>query len=125
MTRRVLFISPHFPPDSSAATHRVRLLAPHLAGHGWDPTVLTVDPADYEGALDPALAASVPDSVRVIRARAWPASITRRLGIGDLGLRAYRGLKRSATTLLERERSDVPGPAGTGVEAAFRRRVRS
>jgi len=107
MTRRVLFISPHFPPDSSAATHRVRLLAPHMAGHGWDPTVLTVDPADYEGALDPALAASVPDSVRVIRARAWPASITRRLGIGDLGLRAYRGLKRSATTLLERERFDA------------------
>jgi hypothetical protein len=107
MTRRVLLISPHFPPDSSAGTHRVRLLAPHMAGHGWEPTVLTVDPADYEGALDPALAASVPDNVRVVRARAWPASITRRLGIGDLGLRAYRGLKRSATTLLERERFDA------------------
>jgi hypothetical protein len=103
----VLFVSPHFPPDSSAGTHRVRLLAPHMAGHGWEPTVLTVDPADYEGALDPALARSVPDTVRVVRARAWPASITRRLGIGDLGLRAYRGLKRAATTLLEREPFDA------------------
>ena len=28
--RRVLMISPHYPPDSTAATHRVRLLAPHL-----------------------------------------------------------------------------------------------
>ena len=43
MTRRVLMVSPHFPPDSSAATHRVRLLAPHLAGYGWEPTVVTVD----------------------------------------------------------------------------------
>ena len=105
--RRVLIISPHFPPDSSAGTHRVRLLAPHLAGHGWEPTVLTVDPNDYEGALDPLLAASVPDNVRVVRARAWPAGITRRLGIGDLGLRAYRGLKRAATALLENERFDA------------------
>ena len=105
--RRVLLVSPHFPPDSSAGTHRVRLLAPHMAGHGWEPTVLTVDPADYEGALDPALAASVPEHVRVIRTRAWPASITRQLGIGDLGLRAYQGLKRAATTLLERERFDA------------------
>ncbi len=105
--RRVLLISPHFPPDSSAGTHRVRLLAPHLASHGWEPTVLTVDPADYEGALDPSLAASVPDSVRVVRARAWPASVTRRLGIGDLGLRAYAGLKRAATSLLAHEKFDA------------------
>ena len=105
--RRVLLISPHFPPDSSAGTHRVRLLAPHLAGHGWEPTVLTVDPADYEGALDPALAGSVPGHVRVIRARAWPAPVTRRLGIGDLGLRAYSGLKREATALLQNERFDA------------------
>jgi len=105
--RRVLIISPHFPPDSSAGTHRVRLLAPHLAACGWEPTVLTVDPGDYEGALDPVLAASVPENVRVVRARAWPASITRRLGIGDLGLRAYSGLKRAATALLERERFDA------------------
>lgn len=105
--RRVLFISPHFPPDSSAGTHRVRLLAPHMAGHGWEPTVLTVDPEDYEGSLDPALADSVPAQVRVVRARAWPAAITRRLGIGDLGVRAYRGLQRAATALLERERFDA------------------
>jgi glycosyltransferase involved in cell wall biosynthesis len=105
--RRVLFISPHFPPDSSAGTHRVRLLAPHMAGHGWEPTALTVDPADYEGALDHALAASVPKDVRVVRTRAWPASITRRIGIGDLGVRAYAGLRRGATMLLERERFDA------------------
>jgi len=105
--RRVLFVSPHFPPDSSAGTHRVRLLAPHMAGCGWEPTVLTVDPRDYEGRLDEALAKSVPDSLRVIRARAWPAAVTRRLGIGDLGLRAYAGLKRAATALLAREPFDA------------------
>src|SRR5262249_4723624 len=105
--RRVLFISPHFPPDSTAGTHRARLLAPRLPQHGWEPTVLTVDPADYEGPLDPALADSVPGTLRVVRARAWPARLTRSLGVGDLGLRAFEGLWREATHLLTRERFDA------------------
>ena len=68
--RRVLMMSPHFPPDPSAGTHRVRLLAPRLKAHGWDPVVLTVDPRDYEGRLDPELAALVPGDVEVVRCRA-------------------------------------------------------
>ncbi len=103
----MLFISPHFPPDSTAGTHRARLLAPHLAAHGWEPTVLTVDPRDYEGALDPALADSVPDSVRVVRTRALSTSLTRPVGVGDLGVRAYRGLKRGAVGLLSSEKYDA------------------
>ena len=83
--RRVLCISPHFPPDSTAATHRLRILAPHLAAHGWEPTILTVDPRDYEGRLDPALARSVPPAVRVVRARAWSPAVSRCFGFGDLG----------------------------------------
>src|SRR3954466_9299554 len=101
--RRVLFISPHFPPDSTAGTHRVRLLAPHMAAQGWEPTVLTVDPRDYEGRLDPLLASSVPESLRVVRARAWPADVTRRLGVGDLGLRGFSGLRREAFRILRGE----------------------
>ena len=41
--KRVLMVSPHFPPDTSAASHRVRLLAPHLPEFGWEPTVVTVE----------------------------------------------------------------------------------
>src|SRR5450830_1121110 len=105
--RRVLMISPHFPPDSTAGTHRVRLLAPHLSEQGWEPTVLTVDPRDYEGALDPMLAASVPGDLRVVRSRALPVRVTRPLGVGDLGLRAIEGLWREASHLMGHERYDA------------------
>ena len=47
MARRALLISPHFPPDSSAATHRVRVLAPYLEEFGWRPTVLTLEPSAF------------------------------------------------------------------------------
>jgi hypothetical protein len=99
--RRLLMISPHFPPDSSAGTHRVRLLAPHLAAYGWTATVLTVAAKDYEGRLDPELAGLVPGSLEVVRSRALPAGLTRRLGVGDLGLRALPGLRRAAWQLQE------------------------
>ena len=107
MARRVLMVSPHFPPDSSAGAHRVRLLAPHLRTFGWDTTVVTVDPRDYEGPLDPQLAELVPPWVRVIRCRAWPVRWTRLCGIGDLGLRAFRTLYNTCYRLLATEHFDA------------------
>jgi glycosyltransferase involved in cell wall biosynthesis len=97
--RRLLMISPHFPPDSSAGTHRVRLLAPYLAEYGWKPTVLTVAEQDLEGRIDRDLARLVPPDLDVVRTRAWPARLTRHIGVGDLGLRALSGLHRTARRL--------------------------
>src|SRR2546425_738344 len=104
---RVLIISPHFPPDTSAGAHRARLLAPQLPRYGWEPTIISVDPRDYEGRLDPRLAELVPPSLRIIRCRAWPVQWTRRIGVGDLGLRAFCGLRRTCMEVLHREQFDV------------------
>lgn len=105
--RRVLMVTPHFPPDSSAASHRVRLLAPYLAENGWEPTIVTVDPRDYEGGVEPALSALVPPSLRVVRCRAWSSSWTRPIGFGDLGLRAFVNLKATCGRLLRDQRFDA------------------
>ncbi len=98
--RRVLLVSPHFPPDTSAATHRMRVLAPHLAAHGWVPTVLTLTDDAYDGRLERGLLETVPSSLEVVRVPAWRIATTRRFGFGDLGLRAYRALRIAARSLL-------------------------
>lgn len=98
--RRLLLISPHFPPDTSAGTHRVRLLARHLPACGWDPTVLTVDPEGYETRLDQGLLGLVSDDLRVVRSRPFSSARTRRFGVGDLGLRSLAALGRDASRLL-------------------------
>jgi hypothetical protein len=100
-------ISPHFPPDSSAGTHRVRLLAPYLEQYGWTPTVLTVDPSYYEGALDSDLEELVPSALRVERSRAISADVSRIVGVGDLGLRSFGGLYVQARRLLSSEPHDA------------------
>jgi hypothetical protein len=68
---------------------------------------VTVQETAYEGPLDRDLAALVPESVRVVRASVWPARLTRRLGVGDLGLRALRGLWDTCRSLLSHERFDA------------------
>ncbi len=127
--RRVLMVSPHFPPDSSAASHRVRLLAPHLEAFGWTPTVVTLEPSAYEGRLDPDLLSLVPSTLRVVRAQAWRPDSTRWVGLGDLGVRAYAGLRHACRALLSRERFDAlfitvypvyPALLGPGLKAEFR-----
>lgn len=104
--KRVLMVSPHFPPDTTAASHRVRLLAPHLADFGWEPTIVTVDPRDYEGRLDPGLAALVREDLRVVRVRAIPAKWTRLLRVGDLGIRSFPGILRACRALLKERQFD-------------------
>lgn len=105
--RRALLISPHFPPDSSAATHRLRLLAPHLQAWGWEPTVLTLDPSAYPHGLDAELSRTVPASLRVVRCPAVSEGVTRVVGIGDLGLRSLPSIYRAARQLLRDERFDL------------------
>ena len=121
-------VSPHFPPDSSAASHRVRLLAPHLEEAGWTPTIVTLDPSAYEGRLDPGLASLVPATLRVVRASAWRPGSTRWTGLGDLGLRGFTGLRRACRSLLSREPFDAlfitvypvyPALLGPGLKAEF------
>jgi hypothetical protein len=105
--RSVLFISPHFPPDSAAGTHRARILAPHLSRFGWNPMVLTVDPSSIDGEQDVELGNAVVRDVEVIRVGAWARAWTRRAGFGDLGLRAYRALRAAACTLTTRRKVDA------------------
>ena len=102
IVRRVLMVSPHFPPDS-AASHRVRLLAPRrkkrLEADG------VVDRGAYEGALDPALAALVPGLSRRRALPAVGAEWTRAVGVDPAF--ALDALRRTCATLLGRERYDV------------------
>lgn len=93
--RTVLILSPHFPPSTLAGVHRARHLAKALPAHGWSPVVVRADPAHYTERGDEALARLMPATLEEIRTGAISASLARRVGIGDIGLRAYHAFGRA------------------------------
>ena len=105
--RTALIVSPYFVPSNLAGVHRNRLLAANLARAGWRAIVVTIDPADYEGSLDPGMAHLLPQDVEVVHAGAMPARWCRAFGIGDLSLRGYWGLRRELERLLSARNGDL------------------
>jgi hypothetical protein len=89
----VLIVAAHFPPASLASVHRPRHLAKHLSAFGWRPVVVSVDPSFYTERLDRQLSTLLPSDLVQIKAGAAPAALTGLIGLGDIGLRAYRPLR--------------------------------
>ena len=113
--KKILIISPHFPPSNLAAVHRSRLFAQHLPAFGWLPIILTVDEKFYEEDLDWNLVKLLPEDVRIEKVNAFKVSRPRL--IGDIGLRAFVQLTRRAIKLIRKEKIDflyIPIPSFYG-----------
>jgi hypothetical protein len=104
---KVLLVSLEFPPSSVASVHRARHLAKYLPQFGWHPVVLMVDERLQKGAIDHTLAALVPAELEIVRIGALPLSPLRRLGVGDISLRAYFHLRARLARLLLEQQFDV------------------
>ena len=105
--KNVLIISPRFPPVNAADHQRVRMALPYFREHGWEPTILCVDPQFVEGSKDPNLLATVPEDICVESIPAIPQSLTRRIGFGGLSWRAKRSLNRRGQELLNKRAFDL------------------
>jgi hypothetical protein len=105
--RRVLIISPHFPPVNAPDCHRVRMSLPYYRQFGWDPVVLAVHPRHRPDWRDESLLTSLPADVPVHYCEATPLWFTRWFGIHNIGLRCLPFLSQAGLTLLMRERFDL------------------
>lgn len=105
--KRVLIISPHFPPVNAPDCQRVRMSLPYYRRFGWDPTVLAVHPRHRADWHDQSLLDSLPHDVPVHYSEALPRELTRFIGIQNLGLRCLPFLNRDAHALLQGGRFDL------------------
>lgn len=110
--KKILIISPHFPPSNLAAVHRSRLFAQHLPSFGWEPIILTVNENYYEEKLDWDLHKLLPQNLRIEKVKAL--KVTKPRLIGDIGLRAFFHLYKKAKQLIQEEKIDflyIPIPS--------------
>lgn len=102
--KKILLISPHYPPSNLAAVHRTRLFAQHLPSFGWEPIILTVHEDYYEETLDWNLVKLLPENQRIEKVSALPVTKPRLLG--DIGLRGFYQLRKRALQLIKTDKID-------------------
>lgn len=91
--KRVLIIQPQFVPCSYPTSQRTRLFTNHLSDLGWEPTVFCSTPGGLEEAPDPGYEKLIHPDLNIQRFRPWSPKLTRKLGLGDLGIRSLLPLK--------------------------------
>lgn len=110
--KKILIISPHYPPSNLAAVHRSRLFAQHLPSFGWEPIILAVHEDYYEETLDWNLHKLIPEGQRVEKVKAF--KVTKPRLIGDIGLRGFFQLRKKAVEIIQQEKIDfvyIPIPS--------------
>ena len=105
--RRVLIVSPHFPPLNAPDMQRVRMSLPHYRAHGWEPIVLCVGDAWQDGVREHDLEQTIPPDVYIVRTPALSLSWTRFLGLRNLGLRCWLHFFFAGFRLIRREKIDL------------------
>jgi hypothetical protein len=104
--RRLLIVSPHFPPVNTPDMQRIRMSLPHFREFGWEPSVLAVMPDGTE-TVDALLSETVPTDIPIERVRSIPAAVSRRVGIGNIAVRALPYLYASGCRLISSRKFDL------------------
>lgn len=105
--KRVLIISPYFPPVNTADMQRVRMSLAYYKEFGWDAEVVAVDP-EYTGLpQDELLMESVPAGIKIHYIKALSKKWTTKLGFGSIAYRSYLVYRQTVSQLLKSEKFDL------------------
>ena len=107
MQKRILIISPHFPPINAPDMQRVRMSLPYYKELGWEVEIICVDEQYVEGYRDDILLETVPADIIVHKVKAWPVSLTRKLGLGSLSMRSFFQYRKKGNALLSSGKFDL------------------
>jgi hypothetical protein len=105
--KKVLIISPYFPPVNAADMQRIRTSLPYFAANGWAPSVVMIDEGYADVSKDELLTASLPADIPIYKVKALRKSLTSKLGLGSIALRAMWHYRRKVDEILAKERYDL------------------
>ena len=105
--KRVLIISPHFPPVNAPDMQRIRMCLPYYRDYNWEPVVLCVDQNYVDGYLDNLLTDSYPKDIEIHKVKAFSTKLTRKFGVGSLSLRSYFQIMKKGNQILKNNKFDL------------------
>lgn len=105
--KKVLIISPYFPPSNAADMQRVRMSLPFFKEYGWEATIVTVDEKYSDMLKDDLLLQTIPQNVPVHKVGAFDKSYTSKLGLGSIALRSLPFYRKRVNQLLKGGQYDL------------------
>jgi hypothetical protein len=105
--KRVLIISPYFPPVNTPDMQRVRMSLPFFEENGWQAEVVAVDPQYTDLPEDKLLLESIPAQVKVHHIKALDKTLTAKLGFAGISYRSYWFYRRKVNEILTMKKFDL------------------
>lgn len=101
--KRVLIISPLFPPVNAADMQRIRMSLPYFKKFGWEAEVVAVKSKYIDMLKDDVMLQSVPADVQIHRINAFKKKWTAKLGLGSIALRSLWYYRKEVNQLLRKK----------------------
>lgn len=105
--KKLLIISPHFPPSNAVDMQRIRMSLPYFKGNDWEVEVVTVAPVYSDIVKDDLLMASIPTDIKIHQVKALSKKWTSKIGLGSIALRSLWFYKKYVDRLLAQEHFDL------------------
>ena len=105
--KRVLIISPYFPPFNAADSQRIRMSLSYFKDFGWEAEVVCVDEKRSEIPKDNLLLQSIPSNCIIHKVGAFSKKWTSKFGLGSLALRSIWFYRKKVMLLLQAKNYDL------------------
>ncbi|MBA3283749.1 MAG: hypothetical protein H0U27_01645, partial [Nitrosopumilus sp.] len=105
--KRVLVISPHFPPVNAPDMQRIRMSLPYFEEFDWEPVIISVDEKYVNGFTDENLLDTVPGNIEIHRTKALDNGLTKLAGIGNISLKSIYHIYKKGCELLSSQKFDL------------------
>ena len=105
--KKVLIISPYFPPTNAADMQRIRMSLPFFKHYSWEAEVVCVDTAYSDLNSDELLLQSLPSDLKVHYVKALSKKFTSKIGLGSIALRSLWYYKKKVNHLLRCQKYDL------------------
>ncbi|TBO42199.1 glycosyltransferase family protein [Pedobacter kyonggii] len=105
--KKLLIISPYFPPSNAADMQRIRMSLPYFKEYDWKVEVVTVAPVYSDFVKDDQLKESVPTAIKIHEVKAFSKKWTSKIGLGSIALRSLWFYKVYVDKLLKKQHFDL------------------
>jgi Glycosyltransferase Family 4 len=105
--KRLLIISPYFPPVNAADMQRVRMSLPYFKALGWEAEVIMVHENYVDVVKDTLLLEAVPNEIPIHKVKALPKKWTSKFGLGSIALRSLWYIRKKGNQLLKDKNFDL------------------